>query len=421
MAILNYGNQFKYNGEGYLDSKMAPVNTVDELERNVGTLSSLYAPGMKVMVLNDEPFGAVEYFLNDNYEWKRVLDLNELTLSLDKDDLGNDGTDEVHLQLMYKDEVVGEAINLSVLLEDVEKRLDVLEEKGGDEVVDTNTFVKSAALVTEYNGENGIFIKFIYNDGSDFAADITALEPKTYSQGVGILIGENNVISIDEAWFAQWFESKVDEFNERFIAIESDIDGINESLTNLSQSLSAISGKVDTNTSNISTALTQIAANAEKIQEAKALAEAAQTKANENETKVTTLTEQLAKIRGVEYIKAGDNVSIVENEDGSVTISADVPEFDTTGIENRLDVVESKASENAEDIVSLQEALKNITPEGEALSGDGITINTNEDGFLTVRLSEQELNVLKKNNDGLFVQGVEMVLGDDEINVDEAN
>ena len=111
--------------------------------------------------------------------------------------------------------------------------------------------------------------------------------------------------------------------------------------------------------------------------------------------------------------------SIVENEDSSVTISANVPEFDTTDIENRLDVVEGKASKNAEDIISLQEALKNVTPEGEALSGDGITIKTNEDGFLTVRLSEQELNVLKKNSDGLYVQGVEMVLGDDEINAEE--
>lgn len=421
MAILNYGNQFKYNGEGYLDSKMAPVNSVDELERNVGTLSALYVPGMKVMVLNDEPFGAVEYFLNDNYEWKRVLDLNELTLSLDKDDLGNDGTEETHLQLMYKGEVVGDAINLSVLLEDVEKRLDVLESNEGGDVADTNTFVNSAELVTEYNGENGIFIKFVYNDGTDFAADITALEPKVYSQGVGILIGEGNVISVDEDWFAQWFEGKVNEFNERFSTIESDIDNINENLTTLSQSLSAISGKVDTNTSNISAALTQIAANAEKIQEAKALAEAAQAKANENETKVITLAEQLAEIRGVEYIKAGDNVSVVGNEDGSVTISANVPEFDTTDLENRLDVVEGKASKNAEDIISLQEALKNITPEGEALSGDGITIKTNEEGFLTVRLSEQELNILKKNNDGLYVQGIEMVLGDDEINESEAN
>lgn len=419
MAILNYGNQFKYSGEGYIDSKMAPVNNIDELETNAGILSSLYVPGMKVMVLNDEPFGPMEYYLNDDYEWKRVFDFNQLTLSLDNDDLGNDGTKETHLQLMYKDEIVGDAIDLSVLLKDVEERIESLEKQ--EVVEDTNTFVVNAELVTEYNGENGIFIKFVYNDGNDFAADITALEPKTYSQGVGILIGEDNVISVDEAWFNEWFEGKIDTLNEKLATIESDIDGINENLTNLSQSLTAISGKVDTNTSNISSALTKIAENAEKIQEAKALAEAAQAKANENETKVITLAEQLAKIRGVEYIKPGDNVSVVGNEDGSVTISVTVPEFDTTDIETRLDVVEGKASKNTEDIVSLQEALKNLTPEGEALSGDGITIKTNEDGFLTVRLSEQELNVLKKNNDGLYVQGVEMVLGDDEINESEAN
>lgn len=418
MAILNYGNQFKYNGEGYLDSKMAPVNTVDELERNVGTLSSLYVPGMKVMVLNDEPFGAVEYFLNDDYEWKRVLDLEELTLSFDIEDLGNDGSQERHLQLMYKGEQVGEAIDLSVLLKDVEERLDVLEGKE-DDVVDTNTFVNSAELVTEYNGENGIFIKFVYNDGTDFAADITALEPKTYSQGVGILIGEDNVIKVDEPWFAQWFEGKVKDFNERFVSIESDIDGINESLSNLSQSLSAISGKVDINTSNISSVLIQIAANAEKIQEAKALAEEAKTKANENENRVITLAEKLAKIRGVEYIKAGSNISVETSTDGSITISANIPEFDTTDIENRLDDVEERVGQNETNITALQEALKNMSPEGEALSGDGITIKTNENGFLTVGVSENELNTLKKNNDGLFVQGIEVVLGDEEINNDE--
>lgn len=424
MAILNYGNQFKYTGEGYLDSKMAPVNTVDELEKNVGVLSSLYTPGMKVMVLNDELFGPTEYFLNEEYEWKRIIDLNSLSFSLDKGNYDSDSKDEMYLQLHYTNAngelvALGEQVDLSDLFVDVESRLEALEEQGSGDVVDTNTFVNSAELVTEYNGENGIFIKFVYNDGTDFAADITALEPKVYSQGLGILIGEGNVISIDEDWFAQWFEEKVKEFNERFLTIESDIDDINESLTTLSQSLTAISGKVDTNTSNISTALTQIAANAEKIQEAKTLAEAAQAKADANESKVTTLAEQLAKIRGVEYIKAGENVSVVGNEDGFVTISANVPEFDTTDIENRLDEVEGKATKNAEDIISLQEAIKNITPEGEALSGDGITIKTNEDGLLTVRLSEQELNVLMKNNDGLYVQGVEMVLGDDEINAEE--
>lgn len=234
MAILNYGNQFKYTGEGYLDSKMAPVNTVNELERNVSTLASLYTPGMKVMVLNDEPFGAVEYFLNDNYEWKRVIDLEELSLSFDKGDFeGNDSKKEAYIQLNYKGEILGDPVNISSLLEDVEKRLDVLEEQGGGDVVDTNTFVESAELVTEKEDENGLFIKFVYNDGNAFYTDITTLEPKVYTQGVGILIGENNVIEVDKEWFAKWFDEKLKGLTERCDTMEGDIESLKESLQNI--------------------------------------------------------------------------------------------------------------------------------------------------------------------------------------------
>ena len=66
MAILNYGNQFKYSGKGYIDSKMAPVQKFEDLEKNVSTLASLYAPGMKVMVLEDEFFGPCEYYLSSD-------------------------------------------------------------------------------------------------------------------------------------------------------------------------------------------------------------------------------------------------------------------------------------------------------------------------------------------------------------------
>ena len=31
MAIINYTDQIKYAGRGYLDAKMMPVNTVDDL------------------------------------------------------------------------------------------------------------------------------------------------------------------------------------------------------------------------------------------------------------------------------------------------------------------------------------------------------------------------------------------------------
>ena len=428
MAILNYGNQFKYSGKGYIDSKMAPVQKFEDLEKNVSTLASLYAPGMKVMVLEDEFFGPCEYYLSSDYKWKRVVDLNELSLSFDKGDFeGNDGKKEAYIQLNYKGEILGEPVNISSLLEDVEGRLDALENKEDVVIEDTNTFVESAQLVTEKEGENGLFIKFVYNDGNSFYADITEIEPKTYSQGLGILIGEDNVISVDESWFATWFEGKVDEFNERFQSIEGDVVTLEQDLGNLSQALTALAGKVDANTSGVTNALQQIAANASAIttntnaiKEVETVANEAKSKALENEGKINNLSAQLAAIRGVEYIKAGSNISVVESEGGFVRISANVPEVDTTEIENRLVVVENADSGHTQDIASLRQAIENFAPEGEALVGDGKTIITIE-GMLRVQISSDELNVLKANTNGLFAQGIEVVLGDEEINEEENN
>ena len=419
MAILNYGNQFKYSGKGYIDSKMAPVKKFEDLEKNISTLASLYAPGMKVMVLEDELFGPCEYFLTNDYEWKRVFDLDELSLSFDEGDFeGNDGKKEAYIQLNYKGEILGEPINISSILGDVESRLDALEEKG--DVEDTNTFVESAELVTEKDGENGLFIKFLYNDGNSFYSDITALEPKTYSQGVGILIGEDNIISVNEEWFAAWFEGKVAEFNERFQTIENDIDVLEGNIATLSQKLNALTGDVTANTSSISNILQQIAENVNKLTEIETVANNAKSKSLENEENITNLSSQLAAIRGVEYIKAGANVNVVKDEDGYVTVSATVPEVDTTEIENRLDAVEESVSGHTDDIASLRQAIENLAPEGEALVGDGTTIITKE-GMLSVQISADELNILKVNTNGLFAQGVEMILDDEEINEEEKN
>ena len=85
-----------------------------------------------------------------------------------------------------------------------------------------------------------------------------------------------------------------------------------------------------------------------------------------------------------------------------------------------LDEVEETVSGHTQDIASLRQAIENIAPEGEALVGDGKTIITNE-GMLSVQISSDELNVLKANSNGLFAQGIEIVLGDEEINKEENN
>ena len=423
MAILNYGNQFKYSGKGYIDSKMLPVGSVDDLETNVNVLSANYIPGMKVTVLNDGEYGAMDYFLNDDYEWKRVVDLDSLTLSFDKGNYDDEPDTEYYLQIHYtnaRGELValGEALDLSVLLEDVEARVEALENRGGDvpSVEDTNTFVENATLVTEKDGENGIFIKFDYNDGNSFYLDVTSLEPRTYAEGVGVLIGENNVISVDEAWFDEWFDVKVEELIEKLSSLENEMSEVKSNVSSLSDMINTISGRVDGQDEEIRNVKGSLTDALAQIAQNKATIETVKTDVDDNKANIASLAEQLAKIRGVEFVKAGKNVSIVTNEDGSITISNDV---DLTPIEGRLDVVEGTVAAHTSEISSIQEAIKNLSPEGEGLSGDNVTIKANENGALSVMISEQDNNAVKKNTDGIFVQGIEIVLGDDEINADE--
>lgn len=438
MAILNYGNQFKYSGNGYIDHKMAPVETVEDLETNVGVLSSYYTPGMKVTVLNDGEFGTVEYFLNDDYEWKRFIDLNKLSLSLDKGNYDNDETTDYLLQLHYtnnRNELValGEAIDLSMLLEDVESRIETLENKPDVEFEDTNTFISSAEVVLNNEEENGLFIKFTYNNGDVFYTDITSIQPKTYESGVGILIGEDNVVSINEEWFESWFETKIEEFNSRLTDVETATETLKTNLTTLSETLLLISGKANANEEEIAKinskllgALQDIIGNTTTINEVKEEVKANTEQIEENKQSVATLAETLAKIRGIEYIKAGNNIEISEDEEGNKVISAvvpeiELPEVDLTPIENRLDEVEEAVNTHSTEISSLQEAIKNLTPEGSGVSGDNETIKTNDSGSLSVMISQDDNNAIQKKNDGIFVQSIEIMLGDDEINEEENN
>lgn len=438
MAILNYGNQFKYNGSGYIDSKTAPVETVNDLVTDINELSLYYTPGMKVTVLDDGDFGTVEYFLNDDYEWKRFIDLNNLSLSLDKGNYDGDEETDYLLQLHYtnnKNELValGEAIDLSMLLDDVESRIETLENKPEIKFEDTNTFISNAEVVLNNEEEEGLFIKFTYNNGDVLYTDITSLQPKTYENGIGVLIGEDNVISINEEWFETWFETKIEGFNTRLTDVETVTETLKTNLTTLSETLLLISGKANANESEIAVinskllgALQDIIDNTTTINEVKEEVEVNSGQIQTNKQSIITLSETLAKIRGVEYIKAGNNVEISEDEEGNKVISAvipeiEIPEVDLTPIENRLDTVEETVNTHSTEISSLQEAIKNLTPEGSGVSGDNETIKTNDSGSLSVMISQDDNNAIQKKNDGIFVQSIEIMLGDDEINEEENN
>ena len=74
MATLNYTNQLYYKGQGYLDAKMQPVATVDDLNKIKRSERFL---GLTVTVLQPEP---CEYWLPKNIaNWEKktaVMDVD---------------------------------------------------------------------------------------------------------------------------------------------------------------------------------------------------------------------------------------------------------------------------------------------------------------------------------------------------------
>lgn len=61
MSVINYLDQLNYVNKGYLDAKMQPVNTIDELDRIPRSQRFL---GLTVTVLNDgNDLGPRDYWL----------------------------------------------------------------------------------------------------------------------------------------------------------------------------------------------------------------------------------------------------------------------------------------------------------------------------------------------------------------------
>lgn len=81
MGVINYSDQFKFAGKGYIDAKIAPVPNLESLTSiNKFTLVKFYEPGMVVLVLDDGlGFGPTQYVLSTDYRWERLVDIPELS------------------------------------------------------------------------------------------------------------------------------------------------------------------------------------------------------------------------------------------------------------------------------------------------------------------------------------------------------
>ena len=86
MAVINYSDQFKYSGKGYIDSKVAPVETLDELNNmSAFLLGKYYQPGMVVLVMDDGlGHGPSDYVLDEEYKWRKLVDDSILEARVDE-------------------------------------------------------------------------------------------------------------------------------------------------------------------------------------------------------------------------------------------------------------------------------------------------------------------------------------------------
>lgn len=216
MAIINYTDQIKYAGKGYLDAKMMPVKTFDDLKSIPPTQRF---EGLTVVVLNDG--NPQDYWLiggTSNSCWipKNTNNFNDLKLILE------DG----FLKLMNADTQLGEAVDFNSFFPESDN---------------TDLYISSVDYTTENdNGENGIFMCFTYSDESKKYLDMSQFLANTYEAGDGIVIN-GNVISIDSA------------INGRIEAIETELASKADikDVELLEATVTEVSTNVDVNKSNI--------------------------------------------------------------------------------------------------------------------------------------------------------------------------
>lgn len=88
MAILTYSNQLNYSGKGYLDAKMQPVATIEDL--NFKIPRSQRFVGLTVTVLDDGSGKPHDYWLETSItKWVKKSTTNEgqNTLPLEGNDM----------------------------------------------------------------------------------------------------------------------------------------------------------------------------------------------------------------------------------------------------------------------------------------------------------------------------------------------
>ena len=299
MGIINYSDQVKYTGKGYLDAKMMPVETVSEL-KNISITQRF--EGLTITVLKDENGNSnpQDYWLiggitNSCWIPKTVSGYNnDLKLILE------DG----FLKLMNGNEQLGDEINLNEFFP-----------SQPDEPGHYSDMYISSVDYTylDDNNNNGIFLCFTYSDETKKYLDMSQFLSQTYESGNGIVI-ENNIISIDDAIFGriQNIENSIeDEKNAR----ETSINEVKTRIDSLFET-------VNKNTEAIESNITEINTLKERVN---ALSSAAEGSTPDGET--IGITNDDRKALFVKILEKDGNILKIDNNEGEKGLYVSIPVF----------------------------------------------------------------------------------------------
>lgn len=223
MAIINYTDQIKYAGKGYLDAKMMPVQTVDDLKKIPPTQRF---EGLTVVVLNEG--NPQDYWLiggTSNSCWvpKNANNFNDLKLILE------DG----FLKLMNAETQLGEAVDFNSFFPESDN---------------VDLYISSIDYTTENDkDEKGIFMCFTYSDGNKKYLDMSQFLANTYEAGDGIVIN-GNVISIDSA-----IKGRIESIETKLAskADITDVELLEAAVTEVAKNVASVSDEVNVNKSSI--------------------------------------------------------------------------------------------------------------------------------------------------------------------------
>lgn len=317
MAIINYTDQLKYAGKGYLDSKMMPVKTYDDLKSI--PLSQRFE-GYTAVVLNDgnpQDYWLVGGISNSCWVPKTATSFNELKLVLE----------EGFLKLKNAEVELGEAVNLNDFFP-----------QGGDSDDTKDLYIESVDY-TDVDGNNniGIFMCFTYSDSTKKYLNMSQFLSQTYDAGNGIVIN-GNVISIDSAITGnietletevKTINSEINTLKGKITSLESKANEINTQLENkannddikkIENDLNKVTNDIAVNQTNINTNTIDIAVLKERVN---ALSSNAEGSTPDGLTIGITNDEQKALY--VKVLNKDGNILSVESENGESGLCAFIP------------------------------------------------------------------------------------------------